>query len=90
MRLKLRDTHFRCNVANKCLNNLRGIKIVPSLVLLSCESLVPVKRNLDRKQIAKNLYFVENSDFIGEITELGFRSGLSVNSQENNRDGALF
>ena len=90
MRLKLRGSHFRCNVANKCLNVLRGINIVPSLLLLSCESLVSVKRNLDRKQIAKNLYFVENSNFFGESTETGFRSGLSVNSQENTRGGALF
>ena len=41
---------MRSKAASKCLNLLRGIKIVPSLLLMSRESLVSVNGKLDRKR----------------------------------------
>ena len=56
MGLNKRRSHLTCKIANKCLNNVSGwnlwrrIKMVPSLLLLSCETPVSVKENSDRKK----------------------------------------
>ena len=56
MRLKICDSHLTCKVANKCLNVHERVeavernKMVPSLLLLSCELPVSVKENPDRKK----------------------------------------
>ena len=70
------------------MNVWRDIKIVHSLPLLSCELPVSVKRNLDRKKIAENLGFVENSNFVRGSAEAGFC--VDLNSLKNTRGGALF
>ena len=64
------------------------MKSVPSLPLPSWELLMSVKGNLDGKKIKENLdfveNFVENSNFIRESTDAGFRGCFAVNSQEKN------
>ena len=57
MRLKIRDSHLTCKVANKCLNVREPVEVVewnkwwsPFLPLPSCESSVSVKENPDRKK----------------------------------------
>ena len=56
LRLKICDSHLTCKVANKFLNVRERVEVVawnkmtPSLPLLSCELLVSVKENPDRKK----------------------------------------
>ena len=57
MGLNLRDSNLTCKLQNKSLNvrEMGGSgrvekKMVPSLLLLSCESSVSVKENPDRKK----------------------------------------
>ena len=62
----------------------------PSFPFLpSCESLVSVKGNLDRKKIVENLDFVRKN-FIRKSTKAGVRGCSAVKSQEKSRSGALF
>lgn len=60
--------------------------MVPSLPLLFFESLLFTKE--PKKKIAENLDLVENI-FIRGSTEAAVRGCSSINTQENNRDGAL-
>ena len=60
--------------------------MVPSLPLLFFESLLFTKE--PKKKIAENLDLVENS-FIRGSTEAAVRGCSSIDTQENNRDGAL-
>ena len=87
--LKIQGSHFRCKNPNGCLNVLRGIKIVSSLLLQSCYSLMSVKGNLDRNKCRKRR-FCRNGHFIRGSTETGFRGYFDVNSEESTRDAALF
>ena len=68
----MRDSHFRCKIANKCLNVWREMKVVTSLPLLLYKLSVSVKGILDRKKIAENSDFAENSNFIRGNREAGF------------------
>ena len=55
------------------------------LTLPSCESSVSVRGNLDRKKIAENLDFAENSYFLERQKQVF----AGVNSQENTHQRAL-
>ena len=53
MRLKIRDFHLTCKVANKCLNVRERVEVVEwnKRLLLSCESPVSMKKTLiERKK----------------------------------------
>ena len=71
---KAYECHFRCKVVNKCLNV--RTKSVPSLSLPSCETLMPVKRNLDcKKNRRKRRSCINsNSNFSRGSTEQVFTS----------------
>ena len=72
MRLKVQGRHFKCTVSNKCPNVWRGIKIIPSLLLLSCKSPVFVKGNLHRKKNCRKVRFCRKYFLLEEVQKQVF------------------